>query len=83
MTYRLASGVSWRCWHDGCVVFSAATAQTLLLSPEFHPALAAAHAPERAQAVADSPAGPAAPSAEPDEALFGRLAELGILEPLA
>jgi hypothetical protein len=34
-TYRPARGVAWRCWDDGCVVFSAPTGQTLLLAPVF------------------------------------------------
>lgn len=74
MAWRLASGVSWRCWDDGCVVFSAATAQTLLLSAEFGSVLAAADAAPPAGGAARARTG------EIDETLVGRLVELGILE---
>jgi len=80
MTYRLASDVTWRCWDDGCVVFSAATAQTLLLSSEYGPALAAV-----AEASVTHPSGMAIEGASArvpgaDQALVERLFELGILE---
>ncbi len=66
---RLASGVAWRCWDDGCVVFCAATAQTLLLTPEFGAAL---------RAVAEPDARPADRAALDTHA--DRLIDLGILE---
>jgi len=32
--FRLVSGVKWRCWSDGVVIFAPASAQTTLLSYE-------------------------------------------------
>lgn len=78
MAYRLASDITWRCWNDGCVVFSASTAQTLLLSPEYAPALVAAAAPARPNGVGTEENG-AVPEA--GERLVESLVELGILEP--
>jgi hypothetical protein len=73
----LAAGVVWRCWEDGCVVFCAATAQTLLLAPEFRDALAWGSRCGRGSA---QDAGFPAPSFAVEPERVGQLVELGILE---
>jgi len=73
--YRLAAGVHWRCWEDGCVVFSAATARTMLLAPEYRACLSGA----RAASAEEGAAGILqAGSADPDR--LQQLVDLGVLE---
>lgn len=74
---RLAEGVVWRCWEDGCVVFCAATAQTLLLAPDFRDALAWVNDADRDGAQGTSPQATAV-ALEPSQ--VRQLVELGILE---
>ena len=77
----LKSGVVWRCWDDGCAIFSCATSKTVLLSPEYAPILQRLSLPPEEQSSIAVLAATSEMSGEGSEAeLLEQLVRLELIE---